>query len=451
MRHLPLLIALLFFPLLAAADSLSDWMNLEQTRIDRTVDESKIMAPDIANQAMEFRPESQAWFPVKSVWVPESELHSAIQEEEFDPTLKNLFAKEEGGKRYLRLLIHPESEKFYSEITKKYPAETGIFEASSTASSRTVLVRPKGKDGPNFFAKLSLDVKLGGVTRTVPLGEVARSVGLSRYASALEKERKGPFTIMKEVMGISPKGWERGGMILRQVPASVSRNEKGLVPLFSLYARNGNQTTLLEDMAKRAGMKPADFFAEKILKPFYEGWVDWNVNGAITMEAHAQNVLLEVDKNGDPTGNFVHRDLGGFNLDTKSPLYRERAKLDIFTDLDTDYHQQFSAKARNQSLRTYFDGGFLFNVNKELKRIDPTYQHGEILPKAYGILKREFERATGLKLTASEISDLRQGFDDMSPVISRATEQVDQNRKLAASPAGPADCISSYAALRALR
>jgi hypothetical protein len=101
MRHLPLLIALLFCPLLAAADSLSDWMKLEQTRIDRTVDERKIMAPDIANQAVEFRPESQTWFPLKSVWVPESELHSAIQEDQFAPDLKKLFRK---GRRRATLL-----------------------------------------------------------------------------------------------------------------------------------------------------------------------------------------------------------------------------------------------------------------------------------------------------------------------------------------------------------
>jgi hypothetical protein len=430
MRHLPLLIALLFFPLWAAADSLSDWMNLEQTRIDRTVDEDKILAPDIANQAVQFRPESQAWFPLKSVWVPESELHSAIQEDQFAPDLKKLFVKEKDGQRYLRLLIHPESENFYSEITKKYPVEEAVFEASSTASSRTVLVRPKGKEGPNFFAKLSLDVKLGGVTRTVPLGEVARSVGLSRYGSVLEKERPGPFTIMKEVMGISPKGWERGGMILRQIPDSVTKNETSLVPLFSLYAKSGEQPTLLEEMAKRAKMKPSDFFAEKILKPFYQGWVDWNVNGAVTMEAHAQNVLLEVDKNGNPTGNFVHRDLGGFNVDTASPLYKQRADLDIFTSLEKDYHLASSAKARDQSLRTYFDGGFLYNIDKELARIEPGYKAGSIQRRGYEILAQEFESATGLKIPAAKLTQLLNGSADMSPVVDSATRLVKENKSV---------------------
>jgi siderophore synthetase component len=340
-------------------------------------------------------------------------------------------------------LIHPESENFYSEITKKYPAEVGVFEASSTASSRTVLVRPKGRTVPNFFAKLSLDVKLGGVTRTVPLGEVARSVGLSRYGSAFEKERPGPFTIMKEVMGISPKGWERGGMILRQIPDSVTKNKASLVPLFSLYAKSGNEPTVLEEMAKRAKMKPSDFFAEKILKPFYEGWVDWNVNGAITMEAHAQNVLLEVDEKGNPTGKFVHRDLGGFNLDTSSPLYKERAKLDVFTDLNTDYHQQFSAKARNQSLRTYFDGGFLFNVDKELERIEPGYKKGSIQKRGYALLGAELESATGLKISDAKLAQLVDGSADMSPVVDSATKLVTEGK---ASIAPPKICSTFYRA-----
>lgn len=76
-----LLFALIIAPVTARADSLSDWMDDEQTRIDRRVDEDKIMAPDIAAQAKEYRPENQAWFPVKSVWIPEEELHSAVHED----------------------------------------------------------------------------------------------------------------------------------------------------------------------------------------------------------------------------------------------------------------------------------------------------------------------------------------------------------------------------------
>jgi hypothetical protein len=420
-----LLLSLLLLSLPGArADSLSEWIEMEQTRIDRTVDENKIMAPDIAGQAQKYRPESRNWFTVKSIWVPEEELHTALQDDAIPKDIQKIFVKTENGKRYFRLFIHPESENFYQELIKKHPPVEQAFEATSTASSRTVVMRPKGQESPVFFTKLSLDVELGGVRRTVPAGEVARSVGTSRYLKALEAEQPSNFSAMREVVGISPKGWERGGMIVRLVPDSVIKGDTKLVPLFSLYAKDANGRSLLQDMAEKAGMDPSQFVKKNILEPFYKGWVEWNINGAVTMEAHAQNVLLELDREGKPTGRFVHRDLGGFNIDTNSPFYKQRAALDVFSTLEKDYHQGAAGAARKQSLYTYFDGGFLHNVDKELTRIQTGYRSGSLIYSAYEILGKEFTRATGLSADNFPGKKLAEGRETMDKILNETIVKI---------------------------
>lgn len=393
-----LILAFLLFPnAISWADSLSDWMLLEQTRINRTVDEARIIPPDIKNQSQKYRPESQSWYPLKAVWVPAEELNVAIDQGEFDPKISNLFVRVKEGKTEYRLLVHPESEKFYKTFLTKYPVDSSTFRATSTASSRTVLVQANGNKGPSFFAKLSLDVELGGVRRTVPQGEVARSVGTSMYLKELENRIGADrFTHMAEPFGISPKGWERGGMILRQVPESLQKGETKLVPLFSLYSVDKNGRSLLQDLADKAKVTPEDFVKRHILNPFYNGWVRWNLEGGVAMEAHAQNVLLELDSKNNPTGRFVHRDLGGFSIDLRSPQAKNQPTLPIFTDRKNDYHQAFVDKARRQSLYTYFDGGFLYNVDKELARIQPGYKSGDVFKDGRKILSSIFTYQSGV-------------------------------------------------------
>lgn len=431
-----ILILGLFLCLTALADPVQDWLDLEQLRIDRTVDERKIQAPDIKNQKVKYRPENQNWYSLKAVWVPAEELNVAIDESQLPAELKNLFVRERKGKLEYRLLVHPESERFYKEILKKYPAEEETFRATSTASSRTVLVEAKGK---RFFAKLSLDVELGGVTRTVPSGEVARSVGTSIYLSKMAAGSQ-HFGFLSEPFGIAPKGWERGGMIIRTIPSELFAGETKLVPLFSLYAKAPGGETLLESLARREKMEPEEFVKKFILKPFHQGWADWNFNKSVTMEAHAQNVLLELDANGKPTGRFVHRDLGGFNIDLSEQKAMSK-KLPVFSTLEQDYHQKFVVSARRQSLHTYFDGGFLFNVNRELKRIQPGYRDGQIYHESRKILAESIFETTGVKVNPAEMEGPASFSKTLASVSARRAGLPDEKSRLK-------NCVSIFGSMR---
>ncbi len=376
----------------------------EQLLIDRSVDEQLIMPPTITGQGVQYRPESQQWFKVKSIWIPEDDLQIAEIPNSFFHNSK--FIKKLNGKRYFKFLIHPESEIFYKKLIDKYK-NAGNFLATSTSSSRTVLVTDQ--KGSFFFAKLSLDVELGGVVRTIPKSEVARSVGLTQYTDDIQSPNQS-FQIIREPLGINPKGFDRGGQILREIPKEAFKNGKTLVPLFSLYSTASGKNTLLKKMI--SGQKdPINFIKQKILAPFAKAWIDWAVDADLVMEAHAQNVLIQLDKNGLPTGKFYHRDLGGFNADFSN---YDTTKLPYFTSITEDYHLKFNDQAITQSLRVYFEGGFLFNVNNELKRLG----HKSIDLRIYfrELIIKEFKNKTQTNMRGVTTNNL---YNSLSNKIRR--------------------------------
>jgi hypothetical protein len=92
------------------------------------------------------------------------------------------------------------------------------------------------------------------------------------------------------------------------------------------------------------------------------------VQHGITMEPHPQNVLMEVGENGMPTGNFLHRDFGGFNVDFN---YREQLgmarpqNLPTISDMAREYHVDEN-ESRLRNLSTYFQADFLYNLDHEM-------------------------------------------------------------------------------------
>ena len=341
-------------------------MHYEQQLMSRSVDTTKLVALD-NHQEQRYAPEAGKTFAVKSYWVDAGKTETFLGQG-LSRDLQRLFTRTHKGREQVRLLVHPESEAFYKGFLAG--ATRGAdFSASATASSRTLLVWAKGKAARPFFAKVSLDRTIGGVVRTVPRGEIARSIGVN---NTLQADRKGlprSMGFLPEVIGVMPRGMERGGMIIRDIPRDVASGKTRLVPLFSLYAkRPGGKAPLLAQMIRDSGMSAEAFVRTKIIRPFARQWLKLAVDRGITMEPHAQNVLLEIRPNGQPTGRFFHRDFGGFNVDF---AYRKQRALPaasklptvstVKQDYFTDQHQKSLA-----GLDPYFVGGFLYNIDRQL-------------------------------------------------------------------------------------
>ena len=380
--------------------SVEELLYYEQNAIDRSVNRYKMKHPDIKNQKVEYQPENKQWFNLESAWIPESVLNVAESGINYAEQFPDEFVKTENGAKFYRLFIHPESKKFYSKIIKQYGLTTE-HTATSTSSSRTVLVKSLRDPKLVYFVKLSLDITLGGIIRTIPQGEVARSVGTTKYLTQILKNNSSNFSFFPEVLGICPQGFERGGQIIRLIPESLVLNQKHAIPIFALYAKtDSNPQTVLEKMIIKSKTSPADFISSRIIKPFIKEWVHWVVDLDVVMEAHAQNFLMIVDDSGLPTGEFLHRDFGGFNIDMEA-LKNRGTHFDFptFTNLATDYHSRYSQKAILSSLNIYFSGGVLFNFAKEIKRLDPDFESPKryLEDVLYQTLENELENSTGLK------------------------------------------------------
>lgn len=348
--------------------ALADWMHAEQKLNNREVDTTKIIA--LTNhQDPKFAPSSGAVFNLKTYWLDVSKVH-ALMGEGLSPSLKGMFTRTLAGKQQVRLLVHPESESFYSKVTRGAVRGKDL-KASATASSRTLLVWPSGKGESACFVKVSLNKEIGGVVRTVPRGEVARSIGINNTLHADRSALPKSFEFLPEVVGIIPRGMERGGMIVREIPASILEGRTKVVPMFSLYTRPaGSGEAMLTTMIRESGMDPQRFMREKITRPFAKQFMALGLKNGVVMEPHAQNVLIEVGPKGQPTGRFFHRDLGGFNVDFahRAEMKRPEANTPTITTRAEDYHEAHHADSLASALDAYFQGGFLHNAEKHLRQ-----------------------------------------------------------------------------------
>jgi hypothetical protein len=387
---------------------LERWRLLEQKALSRQVDTTRLLALD-NHQEKAYAPESGQTFEVKSYWIDAKRLH-AFTGEGLPAELRGQFFRKDRGRDQVRLLVHPESEGFYREfLVGATPAPS--FRATATASSRTLLAWPPGDGDHAFFAKLSLDKEIGGVVRTIPMGEVARSIGLNNVLHQGGASLPASFRFLPEVIGVIPKGMERGGMIIRAIPEDVRSGDMRYMPLFSLYApRSGGRPPLIARMIETSGLSAPEFVRQKLIRPFVRQWLDLTVKQGIAMEPHAQNVLVEIGRDGLPTGSFLHRDLGGFNIDfkfRKSLSIRTPRRLPVLQSMKKDYFTDKSEKVL-RNLETYFQGGFVYNLDQELPKLARRWPAGPKVDKVErGTFSRmlldEVEQQTG-KLLGREVT-----------------------------------------------
>lgn len=350
----------------AVPANVAELMRFEQQYMNSAIDRTLLAAIE-NNQLKKYSPQSEAIFAIKSYWLPMEKFQIAGVDDASNLLGIEVKRTNKNGEKQVLFLVHPESEDIYSSLVGN--SEMGPkFMATATSSSRTLLVWPEQNPEKVFFGKLSLNKEISSVVRTIPKGEVARSVGTTLILQA-ERYLPKDFLYFPEVFGVMPKGWGRGGMILRSIPKEIQQGELRLIPLFALYTKGKQKESPIIEMIRKSGMRSDLFIIEKIIRPFVKQWVDLAVNQGIAIEAHAQNVLMEVDASGIITGKFIYRDFGGFNIDLNFRRSHNLSvpQLPVFESEIKDYHQEHHQTAIVQSLERFFEGGFLFGLGKELE------------------------------------------------------------------------------------
>jgi hypothetical protein len=402
--------------------AVQDWLELEQKALCRAVDKTRLMSPEHNAQSNRYKPENARVFRVKTYWVDADKARGFIGKG-LTADLEKLFLRDRAGRREYRLLVHPESERFYREVVRGAQPGPDLF-ATATASSRTLLAWEPGAEQRPFFAKLSLDKKIAGSVRTIPQGEVARSIGISEVLRA--DRRVDGFDYLPEVFGLMPAGLARGGMLVRPIPEHLRNGSTTVVPLFSLYARpHDGGAPLLAQMLARTGEPPTAFVVDRLIRPFVQQWFEMAVKRGIVDEPHAQNVLLEVDEAGLPSGRFVRRDLGGFNVDFD---YRDRLRLKtpeplpVVTDRASDYFTGEHTKTW-ENLEIYFVGGFVFNLEQALPTwceqgliCGPVPEEGALREAVLSSLEESYQALTGSRF------ELQGSFAKVPALIAASRE-----------------------------
>ena len=399
----------------------------ERYLLDRSRDPESIY-PDTEQLDPRYSPEGGQIFNVKGFWIEERFLDSFAASSD---NYTRKFIKSVGGKTYYLFLIHPQSETFYTEFLqrsgKTLSKPDRLFWAAPTASSRALIAWEENKESSPFYVKLSLAIRIGNADRTIKAEEIARSVGHTMVLNLMNQNQK-KLDYFEEPLGIAPKGMARGGMLVREMPADMLSGDVEYIPLFSLYSEPKDATPILVDMIRRSGLSPQEFITQKIMAPFAKQWIDLAIDEGVFSEVHAQNVLVKVDRNRSIMG-FVHRDMGGFNIDLK---YRIRSAQPMPMDLPKyqsyarTYLQSMHRSEPSIVLEYYFLGGFVYNLENKI----PAWQaSGKIggLPMRKGDVESLFLKAlrtyyyqkTGLVLHAS-----RGNYSEISNAVYAARRRL---------------------------
>lgn len=212
--------------------------------------------------------------------------------------------------------IHPAELSRYAEFLSRVgaleaPAEEVRLLGTPTSSPRTLLMWPEGRADRAFFGKLSVNSRLLG-DRTLTRRKVAISVGLSHLVQECMGQLPAGISFFEEPVGMTPRMLD-SGVVFRSVPNQI-RDGAIVAPLFALMGGEACSPVLLGLIR---GNRSAAFEAleEVLLSKFARLWVDLVFDFGLILEAHGQDLLLELSPTLVPLGNLYYRDFEGLTVD----------------------------------------------------------------------------------------------------------------------------------------
>lgn len=216
--------------------------------------------------------------------------------------------------------VHPLSLNHYQPFLERAAAcdavDAGIrVWAVPTSSTRTLLTWLDGAPQSAVFVKTSLDSPIFG-DRRIQRSRAARSVGLSALVAAEHDELPRDLIPLPEPYAFTARTAPGTGAIIRTIPREIFNGDMRVAPLFSLLGgeETGHEPLLLTMLDR--GFEPAVELVERMLcKPLAKSWVALCMTSGLIVEAHAQDLLLELTPQLRPTGRLFYRDFEGMQVD----------------------------------------------------------------------------------------------------------------------------------------
>lgn len=260
-------------------------------------------------------------------------------------------------KEYIPFFIHPET------LDNKINDFMLTKKVQPTSSTRTVLPTENNE----FAIKLHLNKRISKFIRRLRTGSIEHSILIS---SELEKAKNPPssFGYLPESIGVSYKGI---GFIIREmIPRPFIKEKRILVPLFSFYStdlKNKNHKPIFIQLVKKQKKDPLKFFINNIIDPLFNNISYFINNHGILLEPHAQNVLVELDKNFK-IKRLIHRDFQSIYIDQDIRKYKKLPKKFKKHIMGEECLKEISySLVYDQYIGRYVLDNFVNIINKEFK------------------------------------------------------------------------------------
>lgn len=239
---------------------------------------------------------------------------------------------------------------FHPDAGYPFATKTTV-NAQPTASTRTLLLNDY--HGSQLFAKVSLPKRISRYTREMTAQDVLHGIQVSTELKKLYQKTP-RFGILHEFAGSTYRGI---GCTFREFEASPSKPKRFLIPAFALYSRDTKKPDdelLIKQLADANGSTVQEL-VEWILTQTIAQWCHTASRAGLLLESHAQNTLLEVNENFEPT-RIIIRDFSSTRADN---LIREEVgaegKYELYSTTPAPREQRFSLRYDFFFVRLYAD------------------------------------------------------------------------------------------------
>ena len=342
--------------------------------MERYVDEAVRTYSPFAGKsevAPEYQPRSdQPSFELVTIYTPTSR----VSVFEADPTesLRQHYVRPEG----VLFAVHPEtwSSAGIDHLDELHELPRGEpIRVAPTASTRTVFTAGRQGEVPAHFLKLHYPRRISRFNRRLRRLNIHNSIEGSRDLAHVHFDR---FAYLPDTLGFTyGDGENPWGFLVREAIPRPYQAQRFLIPYFALYAgdlKHGGHPPLLVQMIERLGAEPESFVIEKIMIPVVECWAKVVRERGILLESHAQNILLEIDRDFQPR-RVVHRD---FDVWVDADV-RRQAGLDVpFMGSSVGSDTPYPREQHYSLVYDRFIGHELFNYLLEV--IKHFYQADEV-------------------------------------------------------------------------
>lgn len=313
-----------------------------------------------------YDPKSASRFDIGYLLIPIDQARAWTADADFGSATVNV-----QGVSYFRFFIHPLMIAYYAPEIEKYGPLRWGYQATPTASPRSLIITNKSNPQEFFYQKLSLDVDIGGVARINSNDKLIRSVTATRVLNTMKASLAASRIFYFPESQAIKAPFHNDGNILREIPFSLqhANGAPTMVPGFALLSPDPNGKILLLEMIKKSKLSTADFLRAFIVEPLVRSHTHLALEHGLIHEGHVQNILFGLDPNGNLNGQIIYRDLDSIKTDFEMRHLRG-LDLSFYQDVTDPIETYQSQKAKSYydiAYGTYLRGDWTHRIASALK------------------------------------------------------------------------------------